>query len=258
MKIFDCFTIFNELDLLELRFNILDPYVDHFILVESCQTFSGQPKPLYYEDNKERFAKWNDKIVHIVVPDMEVTNGNLFQRHYLCYEAIEAKLLELGDTQDIAFCSDLDEIWNPDVLEKIDENIHSLGQCNYSYWLNYRSSEEWVGTLMSKVQNVFIGYNQIYRTVKPNVLENSGWHFTNMGGVEQIIKKIKAYDHANEVLPTLSVFEDFGIKDRMDKGYDYLGRPFDYKGRPYAFKVEEEYWPEYLKKNKQKYINLCK
>jgi len=43
-KVYDCFTFFNELDLLEIRLNILDPYVDYFVIHESTETFSGKSK----------------------------------------------------------------------------------------------------------------------------------------------------------------------------------------------------------------------
>ncbi len=252
--IYDTFTFFQELDLLELRLNILDPYVDKFILVESRQTFSGLEKPLYYEENKERFAKWNDKIIHIIAENIELKDpNNLFERHYLCYELIEGTLLELAKPEDIAFCSDLDEIWNPEILKQIDEHPHSLIQHNYSYWLNYLSNEEWTGTLMTKVKNIFLGFNKLNRTAKPFPLQNGGWHFSNQGGVEQIIKKLEAYDHSNEVLPVLSQFEGYGIKDRMEKGLDFLGRVNNYQGVPYQFTVSEKEWPEYLIKNKDQY-----
>lgn len=250
-KVFDCFTFWMELDLLEIRLNILDEYVDKFVLVESHETFSGQPKPLYYEENKERFAKWNDKIIHIVVPNIEVTDGNFFKRHYLCYEAIELALMNEGQTEDIAMCSDLDEIWDSNILEECDGYIHSLTQFNYSYWLNYRSNEEWQGTLMSKIENIFVGFNKRYRTEKPNKLANGGWHFSNMGGVEQIIKKIEAYDHSNEVIPMLSQFEGYGIQYRIEHGQDFLGRPTNYQGVPYEFHIEEDKnLPTYLVENK--------
>lgn len=256
--IFDCFTFFNELDLLELRFEILNDYVDHFILVESHQTFSGQPKPLYYEENKERFAKWNDKIIHIVVPNIEVHDGNLFKRHYLCYEAIESYLIDTAKDDDVAFCSDLDEIWKPQILTQMDDKPHSLIQHNYSYYLNYLSNEEWTGSLMTQVKNLFIGFNKLNRTAKPFVLHDGGWHFSNQGGVEQIIKKLEAYDHSNEVLPMLSKYEGYGIKDRMDKGLDFLGREYNYQGVPYTFTVSEEQWPQYLKDNKDKWQHMSK
>lgn len=251
--IFDAFTFFNELDLLELRLSILDPHVDKFILVESAQTFSGLDKPLYYLKNIERFAKWNDKIIHIIAPGMEIKE-TAFERHWLCYELIEACLNVEGQPEDIAFCSDLDEIWNPEVLSKVDEDIHSLAQYNYSYWLNNRSSEQWVGTLMSKIKNIYPGYNKKYRTVKPNILENGGSHFTNMGGVEQLTKKIEAYDHTEA---NIDWVKD-GLKARMENGIDYLGRVADYQGNPFTFYVEEDKWPQYLKDNKEKYATYLR
>lgn len=252
--IYDAFTFFNELDLLELRLSVLDKYVDKFILVESEQTFSGNPKPLYYLENKERFAKWNDKIIHIVAPNIDIKEV-AFERHWLCYELIEDFLIKEAKPEDIAFCSDLDEIWNPELLKlEMDDKIHSLAQYNYCYYLNQRSSEQWVGTLMSKVKNIFVGYNKLNRTVKPNILVNGGWHLTNIGGLEQIIKKIEAYDHQEANVDWVKQ----ALPERIANGQDYLSRIYDYQGKPFNFFVDENDWPQYLKENKEKYIHLCK
>ena len=62
MKIYDCFTFFTELDLLEIRLNILDSVVDKFVLVEMAYNHMKEPKPFYYEENKERYKKFKDKI----------------------------------------------------------------------------------------------------------------------------------------------------------------------------------------------------
>ena len=59
MRIFDSFIFFNELDLLEMRLNILNDVVDYFVLTESPWTVSGNSKPLYYQENKDRFEKLN-------------------------------------------------------------------------------------------------------------------------------------------------------------------------------------------------------
>ena len=67
--IYDCFSFFNELDLLEIRLETLDNVVDKFVLAESNYTHTGKPKPLYYKINKARFAKFNDKIIHVISPD---------------------------------------------------------------------------------------------------------------------------------------------------------------------------------------------
>lgn len=65
--IYDIFNINNELDVLELRLNILNNYVDYFIIIESTKTFSGINKPLYYNENKLRYLKFNNKIIHCII-----------------------------------------------------------------------------------------------------------------------------------------------------------------------------------------------
>ena len=70
MKIFDVFPFFNELDLLEIRLNLLDPYVDYFVISESTKTFQGAEKELYYLNNKDKFEKFNHKIIHNIVEDI--------------------------------------------------------------------------------------------------------------------------------------------------------------------------------------------
>src|SRR3989344_1716902 len=81
-KIYDCFTFFNELDLLDLKLHELADHVDKFVIVESTVTFQGNPKPLYFQENKQRFAPFLDKIIHVVVSDTP-TEGSAWDReHY--------------------------------------------------------------------------------------------------------------------------------------------------------------------------------
>ena len=60
--VYDCFQFFNELDILKIRLNVLAPVVDRFVISEATETFSGIKKPLYYEENKELFAAFQDRI----------------------------------------------------------------------------------------------------------------------------------------------------------------------------------------------------
>ena len=76
-KIYDCFNFFNELDLLEIRLNTLYDIVDYFVIIESNLTHSGEVKPFYYEDNKSRFEKFSDKIIHYKVLDTPEQFNNL-------------------------------------------------------------------------------------------------------------------------------------------------------------------------------------
>ena len=85
MKIIDCFVFYNEMDLLEYRLALLYDTVDFFILVESTHTYIGKEKPLFYNINKPRFAKYSDKIIHIIVsdfpykyPEIDYKNNKLY------------------------------------------------------------------------------------------------------------------------------------------------------------------------------------
>jgi beta-1,4-mannosyl-glycoprotein beta-1,4-N-acetylglucosaminyltransferase len=62
MKIYDAILFFNEIDILDIRLNILDPYVDYFIISECDTTFSGIPKKFLFEENKDKFEKFILKI----------------------------------------------------------------------------------------------------------------------------------------------------------------------------------------------------
>ena len=73
MKVFDCTTFYNENMMLELRFNILDPYVDKFVITESKYSHSGEKKKLNFDINK--FKDFKKKINYIVI---ENEHNNLF------------------------------------------------------------------------------------------------------------------------------------------------------------------------------------
>lgn len=154
-KIYDTFCFFNEFDLLELRLNILDPYVDYFVLSEASVTHTGQPKPFYFEENKERYAKFLDKIIHVKVTDTPndfinlpvidspttfdeqclkdiytfiQTQTNRFNRntehHYgrdFFQKECVRRGLETATDKDIIMFSDCDEIPNPEIVK----NVHS-------------------------------------------------------------------------------------------------------------------------------------
>ena len=77
MKIVDCFTFYNELDLLTYRLNLLDNIVDYFIIVESTHTHVGKEKTLFFNENKHLFQKFTNKIIHIIVDDFPHKYNNV-------------------------------------------------------------------------------------------------------------------------------------------------------------------------------------
>lgn len=245
---YDTFCFFNELDLLEIRLSILDPFVDKFVICEGRETFSGNPKLLYYEENKERFAKWKDKIIHLVPPLIETNDP--FQRAAFQKDFIRTSL-DLND-DDLLYFGDLDEIWKPQEIK--DDKVYNLQQLNYCYYLNNRSSEQWVGTIVGKWGTVKTNTLNYWRANHTNELTNGGWHFTNLGGLDQILKKLDSYDHQEANIPWVRE----NLKTRIENGQDYLGRVNDWKGKPFEMWSEEKHLPKYIVENKGKYTHLFK
>ncbi len=262
-KVFDTFSFFNELDLLDLRFNILDPYVDFFIIIESPFTFSGLEKPLYFKENKKRYSKWDKKIINYVVDDypndeelcrLIELKGYApephFHRAFYQKESIKKALLGMNpDKDDICYFGDADEIWKP---KEIDDKIYKLNQLCYSYYLNNRSSEQWRGTVVTRYKNIINGCLNEMRARPTNFLDDGGWHFSNLGGIEAVIKKIESYDHQE-----FNNYETKSkIEERIRNNQDFLGRNHDYLGLPFKLWKEEKNLPKYLLDNIEKYKHL--
>lgn len=263
-KIIDAFSFCGEFDLLEIRFNILDSLVDRFVIVEGKETFSGQPKPLYWEErDKERFKKWESKVVYLVPTHGEnkrikqllearlYASAPPFKRSFYQKEYITEGLLDLSD-EDIIYYGDVDEIWKP---KEIDNEVYKLKQLCYSYYLNNRSSEDWRGTIITKYKNLRNGCLNDMRANPQYFLEDGGWHFTNMGGVEAVLKKIQSYDHCDELnFPWIRE----GMAKRIEENKDFIGRNKDWTGKPFEFWIDDSDLPEYLLLNKEKYKSLWK
>jgi len=229
-KIYDCFNFFNELDILELRLNILYDYVDYFVIVESSVTHSGQPKPFYLEENKERFSKFWDKIIIFKVNDtpedfVNLPNTGFFDsdldkvhyyirtqtnrfnrstqvdygRDFFQKESVRRALVDCKD-EDIIIISDADEIPNPEILKELDtlsldNTIYSLAQPMYSYYINMLSDSDWHGSKIGLYKNVKeLSFNEIRGDSSLTTkLSNGGWHLSFMGGEEMVRKKITSY-----------------------------------------------------------------
>ncbi len=240
--IYDCFMFNGEFDILEIRLNILDPYVDKFILCESIETFSGLPKPLFFEEQKERFSKWINKIVRIETPQKDFPNA--FERAAYQKDGIREALALYCKPDDIIYFGDVDEIWTPQTEEG------KLEQLNYSYYLNLRSSELWQGTNVFRYKNIK-NLNEI-RADHSKILKNGGWHLTNMGGVNEVLRKLESYDHQEMNTEENRILLADRIKDRED----YAGRDKDWLGKPFTFKVDETELPKYILDNRLRYEHL--
>ncbi len=279
--IYDCFTFFNELDMLEIRLNVLNEVVDKFVLVEMSTTHTGASKPFYFDENKERFASFKDKIIHIKISDATLDDNpetdNFGNKWYL--ENYQRNAIMQGLTEckpdDVIIISDLDEIPNPQKILQFKDTpgIKAFEMPVYSFYLNYKSSEPNFRSskmlLFRDLQDYLDNENfndclcvveQYKNSTNPNtvrafnvpdenLIKNGGWHFTYFGGLEQIINKrrsIVEQQYNNDV--NMSAEE---TEKRIKAGLDIYGRPFYLK----AEEIDSRF-PAYIIQNQAKYAEM--
>ena len=238
MKVIDCFIFYNELDLLEFRLTELNDVVDYFVLVECIKTHSNKDKELYFENNKNRFSKFLDKIIHIIVkdniPQTPCPQGPWDREAYQRYCIDEGiKKLSLNN-DDIIIIADLDEI--PDAKTVLDlknnnglDGIYSLEMDLYYYNITCRYDKKWS---QAKILNYgsYIKYNnpqKIFRGLQ-NVsnMKNGGWHFSYFGDVEFIKNKIKTFLHHEDYDNDIILNDDRIIK-QIQNSSDLFERTTD-------------------------------
>ena len=196
MKIYDCFIFFNENLLTEIRFNILDKYVDYFVICESYYDHRGKIKGYLFDHKK--FENFSHKIIYLKIDNFPKNLGiwerQDYQRNFL--------MNGLKNTQpdDLIIYSDADEIINPAVisdLPSIGNNIAICEQYCFYYKLNLLSEQYkdvWEGSRVSKFKNLK-SFSWLRLIAKKNLkysffrfdkekniqlFDNAGWHFNNV------------------------------------------------------------------------------
>ncbi len=268
--IYDCFTFFNELDLLEIRLNELNSVVDKFVIVEANRTFQGKPKEMVLKTEWNRFKEFEKKIIYI---ELQSGYPNFFTR-WRPVKAWDIENLQreqffkgLTDAQDedTIIISDIDEIPNSDQILRHVDTDHPVVfvQNMYKYYLNCICyNDTWRGPVLipyKLLKKRTIKLTRLLRDdkiinrekIRVTLQENGGWHFTTVGGVDKIIEKLESFSHTE--------FNNKKSKDperiaRMIKeGKDILG--YDWK-----FMIEpiNDSYPEFIQQNQKKFSHLIK
>ena len=280
--VYDCFPFYNELDLLEIRLNVLNDVVDYFVLAESSRTFSGKKKKLYFQENKERFKDFLHKIRYVVVDDTEYNpNIDIWQREFDQKNAVFRGIDDCRD-EDFVIVSDVDEIINPNaIMSAIESHPNSIAifrQPCFYYYLNCRSTEVFYKARMAKYKYIespqkirnypkFVTHNRnkyvqillkwsgsirkrfSLLTKAYIIYDDGGWHFTYMKSPEKISSKISDFSH------TEFDTNEFTSIDLVKKRMKQLSDPFD---RDFHFKIVniDESYPEYIVENQGKYRHI--
>ena len=282
MKVFDSIIFFNELELLEMRLNILNDVVDYFVVTESPFTVSGNEKPLYYAENKDRFGKFNDKIIHHVTEEIPNDYNHLLEKtkFHCAYKENDpygtpmidlpvryqralfnrnnsAFGIEKGNPkpEDIIITSDADEILDPRVLENLDwfdgYNHYVATGPAYYFKLNFKYQDDWMGPRIcnwfklsdTTVDQLRQDHRNAYR------IEDAAWHFSFLGDADNFKLKLASYEHTENNSASVTA----NAEEKVERGLDPLGRGQMYQAVP----IDDTY-PEYILKNQEKYSSLIK
>ncbi len=283
MKIFDCTTFYSEHLMMDLRFNILNEYVHKFIVCESTFSHSGKKKKLNFDINN--YPKFKDKISYIVIdeePDgiIGYKNGlaepyekrkDSLKRINLSYDYMIKAISEASDN-DLIILSDNDEIpnLNSKQFRNSNKDIIIFKQLFFYYKLNLLYDlVPWYGSKAAKKKNLrsmswlrnlknkkypfwrLDTYFSNARYINLEIINEGGWHFTNLMTAEKLYEKLTNFGHHDEFeLSGMTVddlqkkidnkevfFNHFVDKERYKERWD-----FDYKLK----KIDNKKLPDYL------------
>ena len=265
MKTYDCFTFFNELDVLEIRLQEMWNTADYFVIAEANMSHSGKPKEYILLDNWERFKPYADKIRRIQVDDFPETKDSWVREKYQRYSL--SKGLHDMQKDDLIITSDLDEIPRAEAIEmiKTDENNYDryvLGMPMFQFRMNYMKIHE-----RSKQYSIMVARGRCYTNgnqereytfpwnPKPNdmvTIDHAGWHFTYFGDDNHAVTKIKNFAHTETDVPRFTdnkLTIDHMVKNKFGLwGLDHEER-FEY------VKVNE-YFPKCITDNLDKWQHM--
>lgn len=193
--IIDCTIFFNELDLLEIRLNELAGVVDFFVLTEATLTHQGNKKPLYFDDNKDRFSEFN--IVHVVANDFSGVDFSdpWSLENYQRQCGVEyCKQLKLT-SNDVVLLSDIDEIWSAKTVKKY---ATSSGwkraraiMVMFFYWFNcFKTNKAWFHPRWIKGDS--LGKWPLRCGDFDTEFMDTGWHFSYTGDIKE---KLASFSH---------------------------------------------------------------
>jgi len=261
MKIFDCVTFFEEHRQMRLRFNILNNYVDYFVICESKYNHQGKKKKINF--NKNNYPKLKKKIKHIIV-DKFPKNLNPWERQAFQREEI-LKNIHHADKNDLILFSDPDEIPNLSNFKniKFTKKYIIFLQDLFYYKLNIkevRFGTNWEGTrgclkknlksidyMRQKVlrKNLKYGFWRIDKEKNLQILKKGGWHFSYLLTPNEIRRKVQTFAHTE-----LNKKKFTNLKN-IKKCIKNLEDLFHRKSKFKKVKIDEKF-PTFIRKNSKK------
>lgn len=244
MKIFDCFTYYNEEELLKIRLHELDKYIDYFVIVEASETFTGNKKSFHLQDCMHWLHPFLHKIIRVKIlfgnDISDPWEREYFQRNQICQG------LYLAEDNDIILISDVDEIINTKVIKTIKKIESPVQLDNKQYFWNFHwqvpdHCNQGARPVACRKKHLNEYTPQQMRAAQMPKIPNAGWHFSYLFQTEQIINKIESFAHTEYNQEEYKDTEK--ILYRIENGID----PFDRFPLKY-YEIDKTY-PSYVRKN---------
>ena len=203
-RVFDVFIFNNEVRLLKLKLHAMADFVDHFVLVEARQTFTGQAKPASFKRRRGEFAEFADKIIHVVVDEFPAHVRHPWSREFYQRDMGILGLSGRAAEDDLVIISDADEVVSRETVLGFDGAYARLGMERARYFLNYREALE--GEAQNEASSLWrAGYlgslglsyarNVLRFDKKAPRLNDAGWHFTSVADAAGIAAKLGVTAH---------------------------------------------------------------
>jgi len=289
MKIYDCTTFYSEHMMLDVRFHVLNDYVEKFIVTESLYSHSGQPKKLNFDINN--YPKFKDKIIYLVIDQepndlIKIENTkehqglkriNSLKRIELSYNYM-MKATENLANDDLIILSDNDEIpnLNSKQFKQSNKNVFIFKQLFFYYkfnllydlmpWFGSKACKKkslksfsWLRNLKSKKYSFWRldTYFNENKLTNLEIIKDGGWHFTNIKTPEELYIKMTNFGHHNEFELSGLTVED--LRKKIDEGvvfYNHFTDQTDQNKWNYDYKLKKiniDLLPKYLQDNSEKF-----
>ena len=287
MKIIDCTTYYSEDLMLDVRFNILNDYVSKFIVVESKYSHSGEKKSLNFNINN--FPKFKDKIQYLVIEDepqgiIANTNNSTSIKRINSLLRIEQSYnfilngINNSSDNDLICLSDNDEIPNFESRDFKNSNndIFIFKQLFFYYKFNlFYDLIPWYGTKACKKKKLISlswlrnlknkkypwwRFDTLFSDTKQTnlkIINDGGWHFTNLKTADEIFKKLSNFGHHDEFDSSGLTVNDIqnSINNRV-VNYNHLADKTvenKYNAQYKLRLADDKILPNYVVSNKNKY-----
>ncbi len=225
-KTYDCFLYNNEIELLEIRLQLLSDVVEKFIIVWASETFTGRKKDQAFPWDNKIVSNFKDKIELIIIEKLK--GKNAWEKEWYSRNRLVEGLNDLA-YDDLVMISDIDEIPRPSILNGIRTNnemndIKVLGLDYYNFKFNYKlvhgTQVIWAGPVICYFKDFITPqklrdqrWHALYNPQQ--LIEDAGWHFSFLTASDNVTDKLASFSHQESEVQSRTDNVDFLMQNRQ-------------------------------------------